>query len=225
METVSIRTEDDLTLAGTFYLPRKGRAPAVVLVHDAGADQSQLTEIAERLQKLGFGVLALDLRGHGSSKSDGIDWETMDDEARSSLWQRAPRDIEAASEWILGRSEIHSTNLSLVGYRAGCALVVRHAERDENVMCMALLSPRASERGFDVEGTLQSVGGLPTCVVDLRNDETERLVTEANSRTRKPYIEHLIVAPKEESVLADKSTPSKVAKWINETAAPKKGRG
>ena len=223
-EVVSIRTEDDLTLAATFYAPLRGRSPAVVLVHDAGADRNQLQPIAERLHRAGFGVLSLDLRGHGGSKSARIDWQKLDEGGRSSLWQLAPRDVDAAARWILARTDIHSTNLSLVGYRAGCALVARHAERDENVICMALLSPKAQDFGFDVEKTIHKVNGLPTVVVDRRNDETERLVTEANALTAHPYIEFLVVAPKTPTVLEDKKTPSKVAKWMADTAVPKRGR-
>lgn len=222
---VKIRTDDDLELGGTFYAPTKDRAPAVLLVHDAGADRSQLADLADRLHVLGFGVLTLDIRGHGASKSAKLDWSKLDSDAQTALWQLAPRDVEAGAHWILSRPEIHSTNLSLIGYRAGCALVARHAERDENVICMALLSPKPSEFGFDVEGTLRNLDGLPTYVLDRRNDETERLVTEANARTAHPYIEFTFVPRKSATVLDDRATRSKIAKWINDTAGPRRRGG
>lgn len=222
-ENVEITTSDHLTLAGSFYASRK-RAPAVVLVHDAGADRAQLDGIAQRLNKQGLSVLTLDLRGHGGSKTAKLDWDKLDEEARASLWQLAPRDLEAAAEWVLKQPGVHSTNLSLVGYRAGCALVARHAEGDENVICMALLSPKAKDFGFDVEGAIHKLNGLPTYVVDRRNDETERLVTEANSLSV-PYIELWTISSKTPTVLEDRKTPSMVAKWVEETAKPKKGRG
>jgi len=223
VEQVEIKTSDQLTLTGSFYAP-KHRAPAVLLVHDAGSNREQLDGIAQRLSRQGLGVLTVDLRGHGDSKTSKLDWDKMNAEARASLWQLAPRDIEAAADWILRQPNIHSTNLSLVGYRAGCALVARHAERDANVICMALLSPKAKDFGFDVEGAIHNVNGLPTYVVDRRNDETERLVTEANALTT-PYIELWTISSKTPTVLEDRKTPSKVAKWVLETAKPKKGRG
>ena len=213
-------------LAADYYKPKqKGRAPAVVLVHDAGGNRSQLAPIAERLQKQGFGVLTLDLRGHGESADSRFDWSKMKKTERSQLWALAPRDIEAAGRWILGQSEIHSTNLSLVGYGSGCALVLRHALADENVISMTLISPKAKDLGFDVQGDIMELVGLPTHVVDVRNDETERLVAEANSAVKHPYVELLLVSSKKPSVLEDRSTPSKVSKWIDEIASPKKGRG
>jgi len=223
VEQVEIKTSDQLTLKGSFYAPKK-RAPAVLLVHDAGSNREQLDGIAQRLSRQGFGVLTLDLRGHGDSKTSRLDWDKMNAEARASLWQLAPRDIDAAAAWVLKQPNIHSTNLSLVGYRAGCALVARHAEQDENVICMALLSPKAKDFGFDVEGAIHNVNGLPTYVVDRRNDETERLVTEANAVTA-PFIKLQIISSKAPTVLEDRKTPSNVAKWVFETAKPKKGRG
>lgn len=223
-ETVEITTQDQLILKGTYYAP-EDRAPAVLLVHDAGADRSQLAEIADRLHRFGLGVLTIDLRGHGESKTSKYDWDKMDEDARAAMWQLALRDVDAAAAWLLARPNVHSTSLSLVGYRAGCALVARHTEGDENVVCMALLSPKAKDFGFDVKGAIHKLNGLPTYVVDRRNDETERLVTEANALTANPYVELYTIPAKTPTVLEDRKTPSKVAKWIADEARPRKGRG
>ncbi len=224
-EEVTLKSEDGLVLSATFYAPKAGHAPAVLLVHDAGADRTQMEEIALQLQRNGLGVLALDLRGHGKSKSDKLDWDELQEKERESLWQLAPRDLDAAAGWLLGRDEIHSTNLNLVGYRAGCALVARHAERDENVVSLTLLSPKPQDFGFDVRGTLHKVNGLPTCVIDRKNDEVERMVTEANALNSHPWIKFETMTAKTPTLLDDKKTASKVAKFLDEIAMPKRGRG
>ncbi len=221
---VKIKSFDDVELAGTFHEPRKGRAPAVLLVHDAGADREQLESIATSLHKRGFGVLTIDLRGHGDSKTSKIDWEKLDESGRASLWQLAPRDVEAAAEWLMGQKSIHSTNLSMVGYRAGCALAARHAEQDENVISMALLSPSKKEFGFDVEQTIQNVNGLPTLVLAQRTPEVEQMVVEANQMTSTPWITWESVSSKKKTVLDDRKTASKVSAWLADVALPKKGR-
>ena len=225
---VVIRTGDDLELAGTYFEPRKkkdSRMPGVLLVHDAGGNRLQMVEIAEKLNKKGFGVLTLDLRGHGESKTDQLDWDRCDADGRSRLWQQAPRDVEAGADWLLSQRDVHSTSLSLVGYRAGCALAARHAERDENVVGMALLSPKSQELGFDVEGTIRDVNGLPTFVVDQSNDETKRMVSEANLMGPSEYISLVIVPTKGPTVLDDSKTATRVTSWLADTALPRKGRG
>jgi pimeloyl-ACP methyl ester carboxylesterase len=219
---VTIETSDGVKLSGTFFAPRgKDRAPAALLVHDAGSDRRQLEGVAKKLQKKGFGVLTVDLRGHGDSKTSKVDWSALDKDAQSSLWQQAPRDVEASAEWLLGQRNVHSTNLSLVGYRAGCALVARHAERDENVISMLLLAPKPKDFGFDVEATINKVNGLPTCVIDHRNDETERMVMEANATS--PFIEQLGPVPaKSTSVLDDSRWMTRGTAWLTSVAKPGK---
>ncbi len=225
VQSVEIQTSDEMKLAATFYEPRKKeRSPAVLLVHDAGGNRDQLQGIAESLQKRGFGVLAVDLRGHGESKSDKVDWQELDEKGQASLWQLAPRDISAAADWLLEQELVHSTNLSMVGFQAGCALAARHAEQDENVISMVLLSPRKQDFGFDVEQTILNVNGLPTYVVDKKNPEVERMVTEANAMGSSEWITFDTVNSKKTTVLDDRKTASRVSKWLAEIALPKKGR-
>ena len=205
-DTVTIETDDKLRLEGTYFAPKgKGRAPAALLVHDAGADRTQMNDLAAKLQKKGFAVLTVDLRGHGGSKTDRLDWSSTGTDDQSSLWQLARRDVEASAAWLLRQKEVHSTNLSLVGYRAGCALAARHAEDDENVISMLLLAPKKEDHGFDVEQTIKNVTGLPTCVIDKKSDETEAMVNEANDGS--DWIEMMVA--KKATILDDSRTISK----------------
>ncbi len=225
---VEVRTADDVTLIGSFYAASGSAdqpAPGCLLVHDSGAERGQLGEIAERLRKQGFAVLAVDLRGHGESKTPGTDWAALQGgDAQAALWALAARDVEAGAKWLRRQEHVHSTNLSLVGYGAGCALAVRQATRDENVRCIALLAPRSKELGFDVEADLKDLGGLPTLVLAPRQaEETQRMVEAANQISH-PYIELVLCTTKTPTVLEDKKTPPKVATWIKDVVTPKKGR-
>jgi alpha-beta hydrolase superfamily lysophospholipase len=181
--------------------------------------------VAERLTKQGFGVLAIDLRGHGASKSEKLAWEKLSENDRKATWSFAQRDIDAASAWLLEQPSIHSTSLSLVGLGAGCALAVRHAKSDENVECLVLLSPNVQDYGFDVRADIQTLEGLPTYVVTSKDAEAERMAQEANASSGNPYVELFISPPKLASPLEDKGLPSRVSKWLAEKAMPKKGRG
>jgi len=222
-KTVAISTEDGMDLAATFFAPRKDRAPGVLLIHDAGGDREQFSAIAKRLQKRGFGVMAVDLRGHGESKTKDLDWSKLSKDERPAAWQRSPRDVEAAADWLLSQKSIHSTSLSLVGIGAGCALAARHAEQDENVISLMLLAPKAKDLGFDVEGTLINVEGLATCIMGKRGGDAEAIVEDINASCE-PWIEWKAINPKSGSILEDKKTPSKVAEWLASVAMPKKGR-
>ncbi len=226
---VEIVTKDDLKLAGTFYEPKKSGqlSPAALLVHDAGGNRMEMDYVAERLQKSGFFVLTFDLRGHGQSAAPDKSWVQLDEAGRQSLWAFAPRDVEAAANWLLEQDGVHKTNLSLVGFGSGCALAVRHASRDENVRCVGLMDPKPKELGFDVASDILEIEGTPTFVVTNKGlrSTTERMAQEANAVTEPyPYVEVVFCSPKIERSIEDKKAASKMVKWLRDTVIPKKGR-
>src|SRR5215212_9666961 len=65
--TVSVRTDDGVTLAATWYEADGRAAPAVILVHMLHKSRHDWDPIASRLASEGIGALAIDLRGHGES--------------------------------------------------------------------------------------------------------------------------------------------------------------
>jgi len=222
-ESVHLKAKDEVALEGTFYKPAAPQSPAVILIHDAGASRAQLDPLADKLNKQGFAVLTLDLRGHGASKSGALDWDKLSDGDKKNTWSSAAQDVDAAASWILSQPNVRSTSLSLVGFGAGCALAVRHAKGDENVACMALLAPNAADYGIDVRSDIQTLAGLPTYVVTSKDHEAERMVQEANASSGNPYVELFISPPKVASPLEDKNVPAKVAKWLADKVLPKKG--
>jgi dienelactone hydrolase len=226
-QSVGFKTSDELSIRADFYPARANGqlAPAAILIHDAGGTRAQLGDLASRMQRQGFAVLALDLRGHGDSGGRATDWRELDDAGRKTLWAFATRDVEAAAQWMRGQKGIHTTNLSMIGVGAGCALAVRHAARDENVRCVALLAPNPADYGYDVAAELFDLEGLPTLVMTPRgaSNETERMVENANAKNGgTPYIEVEFSGSKVETVLQDKRMPTVVAKWLKDRATPQR---
>jgi len=223
-EVVSIPTTDGENLQASFYKPGES-APGVILIHDAGGNRTQLDPLADRLSKQGFGVLTLDLRGHGGSKTSKLDWDKLSDADKKTTWALGAKDLDAAARWLHDQKSIQSTSLTLIGYGAGCALAVRHAKGDENVVCMVLLAPNAADYGFDVRADIQTLVGLPTFVATAKDDEAEKMALEANASSGNPYLDIFVTPPKVASPLEDKNLPGKVLKWVADKAMPKKGRG
>jgi pimeloyl-ACP methyl ester carboxylesterase len=227
VETISISTSDNLTLAGDFYTPRKkGRAPAALLVHDAGGDRTQLVPVAERLQRLGFAVLAIDLRGHGASVSDQYDWSKLDDQARERMWALTLRDLNAAAEYLRSRSDVHTSNLSLVGLRSGAAVAVKYAADDQNARAVVLLDPQPESYGFNLVRDVEKLEGLPTLIMapSAARNVAERLARvgeEANGGH--PFIEQGFVKGEGDELLSDKRLPREVADWLKDQVMPGKG--
>ncbi len=218
---------DKVQLAASYYAPRKSssRAPGVILVHDAGHDRRQLEDLANYLNRKGFGVLTLDLRGHGESATAASNWSTMDEKTREATWAFAGRDLSAAAAFLRRKREIHSANLSIVAVGAGCSLAVRHAVDDENARAVVLIDPRAETRGDRLATGLIELEGLPTLIVVSK--ERRELATALESEAEKAnddfeFIEVQVLRSSTEELLGDKRLNNSSASWLKRQVAPSK---
>ncbi len=64
-ETVTLTTDDQVRLAAWYKPPLNDTV--IILSHGAGGSREQMRSYAEMLARHDYGVLSLDLRGHGES--------------------------------------------------------------------------------------------------------------------------------------------------------------
>lgn len=88
-ESVSITTEDNVKLAAWYKAPENGAA--VLLIHGSNGSRESVRQYASMLSNNGYGVLAIDLRGHGESAG-----------APNALGWQCTGDIKAAVEFLGG---------------------------------------------------------------------------------------------------------------------------
>lgn len=142
-ETVAIRAADGTTLAAVWHPPAEP-APAVVLVHMLSRSHREWEPAAQALNAVGFGVLAIDLRGHGDSGgsyADGL----------------APmqQDVQAAIDWVKARPEVRAQRVGIAGASLGASLAIIAAASDPAVRSVALLSPGGEYRGIRCEASMR----------------------------------------------------------------------
>lgn len=224
-EAVRITADDKVVLAASYWAPtaRGERAPGVLLLHDAGGSRADFVELAELLRKRGFAVLSMDLRGHGESANERLDFAKSTDDEKKTLWALATRDVQAAATWLRTRPEVHSTNLNVIALGAGAGLAARQAGRDENVRSIVLLRPCADQLGLDLSADLRALEGLPTYIA-APSDVREKVSTllgplETSEAVRINYVRD----PKGE-LLDERRLRTGIVDWVGEQALPKRGR-
>ncbi len=218
---------DKVLLAASYFAPRNtsARAPGVILIHDAGQDRRQLDDLAIYLWQKGFGVLTLDLRGHGESASEKSNWNTMDQKAREATWAFAGRDLSAAAAFLRQKKEIHSANLSIVAVGAGCSLAVRHAVDDENARAVVLINPRAETLGAKLATGLIELEGLPTLIVVPKEGRELAAALEAEAEKANgdfEFIEVQVMRSNAKDLLSDKRINKSSVAWLKKQVAPSK---
>ena len=73
-QRIEFKSTDGLLITADRYTPHKADAPLIVLFHQAGSSRGEYSEIAPRLNRLGFNCIAVDQRSGEHSR--GIDNQT-----------------------------------------------------------------------------------------------------------------------------------------------------
>lgn len=149
---VALRTADGLELSAWWRPPANGAA--VVLLHGMGANREQLLPQALGLARRGYGVLLLDLRGHGASGGEG---STLGDQERL--------DAAAGIAFAAGAPGVRPGAVAVVGFSIGGLAVAGAALQDPRVGAVVLEGTHPSLEQmlleeFDAHGRVSGVAAV-----------------------------------------------------------------
>lgn len=158
LEQVNVMTTDGVSIHGTYYVVEKPKA-FILLLHMLGRDKEDWHTFAQQFQQDGYGVLAIDLRGHGESilqNGKTIAWRTFSD----AEFAAALHDVEAAMAFAEQRDELQHVPRMLMGASIGANLALQYAATHETTISnLVLLSPGLSYRGITTEESMQQYHG------------------------------------------------------------------
>ena len=220
-QPVKLVAKDKVELSATYFPPKEmdAKNTAVLLVHDAGSDSSSVKALAEAWNKRGAAVLSLDLRGHGGSKAERVDWDAASEKEREVLWAMAKRDLEAAEEYLRDRREVHSSRIVVAGRGAGAGLAVRYGYDGTGIAGVCLVDPPVDDEktwGIDLQKGLADLEGMPTLILCSRATRKAcsalaEAAHEANDGYE--YVELGVLRSEREALLEDKRLSSTLTTW------------
>ncbi len=145
---VSFVTKDGVILVAHYY-PNKEAKFAGLLVHQRPLTKESFNDLAQFLQKEGYALLALDLRGHGeSTESTGgkLDYLKFSPEEE----QKSIIDLETASQF-LEKEGFSKSRQFLIGASIGANLSFQFLSENHEIKAVVLLSPGVNYRGIILE--------------------------------------------------------------------------
>ncbi|MDX2136916.1 MAG: alpha/beta fold hydrolase [Chloroflexota bacterium] len=134
-EVVTATATDGLTLVGEFYAAGD-IAPTVLLLHMLNSSLSAWEPLLPTLTDDGYNVLAVDMRGHGSTGG-----------ARD--WTLAERDVTTWLDWLSDQPSVQPDRIAIVGASIGANLALIGCAFDERCVTAIALSP-----GLDYSGVV-----------------------------------------------------------------------
>jgi dienelactone hydrolase len=169
--SVEIQTFDLVKLKGTFEIPKAVPAPipAVLLLHGYGEDRNVWNEFKKQLVEQGWAVLALDLRGHGESKTRNQRPITATPEWRTSTHDFA-QDVDPALDWMKRQPRLDSKRIVIIGYDVGANLALISSGKFSEVKTVVAIKPVLKE-ALEMSGSAQDFH--PHSVLVLANDAAE----------------------------------------------------
>jgi uncharacterized protein len=169
-EVVTLTGADGVRVRG-WYVSSRNRA-GVIALHGTGSSRLGVVDHARMLVRHGYGVLALDVRGHGES----------DGRSTSAPWKN-DEDMDAAVQWLTARGDVDPARVGMLGVSHGAEIALRTAARRGDVRAViaegAMGGPadaRAAGASLPVLAQLRALFGLSILLTGETTTEDAELV-------------------------------------------------
>lgn len=115
----------------TIPKPPEQRPPAVILVHGYSSDRVLSSALARRIAQNGYGVLAIDVRGHGENRNS-----FLDNQGGAGLRE----DIQSAVDYLKQSSWVDGSRLIAIGHSMGAGATLDYATHSPNLKGAVMIS-------------------------------------------------------------------------------------
>jgi pimeloyl-ACP methyl ester carboxylesterase len=104
---------------------------AVVLVHGFSSDRVNSSALARPIAQNGYGVLAIDVRGHGENRNSFLE-STSDDGLRE--------DVKNAVEFLRNSNLVDGSRIVVMGHSMGAGATLDYATHDPSIKGSVMIS-------------------------------------------------------------------------------------
>ncbi|HEX3050922.1 MAG TPA: alpha/beta fold hydrolase [Aggregatilineaceae bacterium] len=160
-QKIEISAADGTRLVGDYYAPSEPGAPSVLLMHMNGQIRQswRSTQLLEALYGAGYGVLAVDLRGHGASGGRGT-------------WPLHQADMQTWIAWLRAQPDLDPERVNLLGASLGAVLAIRGMADDDRVVTAVSLSPVDISISLNLEEAVTTIADRPLFLAASQQDHS-----------------------------------------------------
>jgi len=174
-ELFTFQSSDGIKITADWYAAQSSKAPVILLFHQAGWSRGEYSEIAPKLNKMGFNCLAVDLRS--GNTVNGIINETAKrarDSMKPTEYLDALPDIIASIEYA--RANLESDQILIWGSSYSSSLVLKvSGDRPDLVDGVLAFSPGEYFSRFGKPGDFISTSAsnivAPVFITSARNEK------------------------------------------------------
>jgi alpha-beta hydrolase superfamily lysophospholipase len=220
---------DGWTVHGVWLKSIEGK-PTVVLLHGTGQRKEDWRPFARALSRAGDGYMAVDLRGHGESRTTPSG-ETISYKKLRALnamkggandYEDMTRDVEAAVAALTGQGVIEES-IGLLGAEVGGSVAIKYAAVHSKVPFVIMLSPGLDTQEIPIVNAMRHFMGRATPILMVHSEADKRSARDTPllfAVAKQAVGEHnatLIVVPQERGtrmLKANKGLTESILAWI-----------
>ncbi|GBD98196.1 alpha/beta hydrolase family protein [bacterium BMS3Abin07] len=171
---IVLTTSDGYRIAGVVTRPeKKSNGAGVVLLHMYNYDRNIWKPLIPYLSARGITVLAIDMRGHGESRTgpDGRDNLERVLKRDPSLFKKMHLDAEAAVRYLQNKEGISPDHTGLIGASIGCSVAIQTAvARNVKVDAVVVMTPGKKYLGVPTMKHIEKWPGIPLLILSSREE-------------------------------------------------------
>jgi len=216
---VEFKTRDGEKLVGSFVAPA-GKNPTVMMLHGLTASKEEWTTLAERLQGMGWGVFAYDMRGHGeSSRTKGANgtpngYELLGPTGPGSKWEKMIDDVGAALKFLETKQKIDRQNVFFAGASLGANVCLNYASLTRTGKGVLLLSPGLDYREIKTEDAMKTISPKAVLLVASPQDGYSFSSSQKLARLTPTALFWSNVKPGHGVQMLDESLLARLTEWF-----------
>jgi dienelactone hydrolase len=173
---------DGVTLKASYFSPGRP-GPGVLLLHQCNMDRHSWDRLAGDLADAGMHVVSFDFRGFGDTGDKAADAGSR----RTQMAEKWPRDVDAAYDYLMGRSGVDRAHVAVAGASCGVTQAALAASRHHEVQALVMLSGPAGDAGAAYIGQTPSLAVFGAATdKDSIVGTSAQSVTEAKAASKNP---------------------------------------
>lgn len=172
-KVIEVTTKDNFIIKAKLLYPRgkQKNFPTIIMLHSLGYCSASWGDLPETFAKQGYGVITIDLRGHGISNKDSKfrmkSWMYMSNKS----FAKYPYDVLAVINYVKQTSKKFAfNNYAVIGGDIGASTGVLYAQiSGVNPKAMVLLTPYQELKGLNIYD--YRLGTTPMLVMCCKRDK------------------------------------------------------
>ncbi|MFI5348126.1 MAG: alpha/beta hydrolase [Elusimicrobiota bacterium] len=177
---LELKAVDGWTLHAVWQKAAEGK-PTLVLLPGTGQHKEDWRPFARALAKAGYGYAALDVRGHGESRTtpsgELITYKKLRATKGANDYEDMTRDVEALVGSLVGQGVIEQS-IGVMGAEVGGSIAVKYAAVHPQVPFVIMLSPGLAWQEIPLVNAVRAFKGRATPILMVHSEADKRSAKE-----------------------------------------------